>query len=87
MVTASLLPVLPTLPTLPTLPDGDGVGDSGEGVPVILTNTTVNFSSAMLDRHTGCGMLTPLPFPTICLKKYNHFVFCTQTFTKKASSF
>ena len=30
---ASLLPVLPTLPTLP---EGDGVGDRGDGVPVIL---------------------------------------------------
>ena len=33
VVMASLLPLLPTLPTLP---EGDGVGDRGDGVPVIL---------------------------------------------------
>ena len=33
VVVASLLPLLPTLPMLP---EGDGVGDRGDGVPVIL---------------------------------------------------
>ena len=28
--------LLPLLPTLPMLPEGDGVGDRGDGVPVIL---------------------------------------------------
>lgn len=28
--------LLPLLPTLPTLPEGDGVGERGDGVPVIL---------------------------------------------------
>ena len=36
VATASWLPVLPTLPILPMLPEGEGVGESGEGVPVIL---------------------------------------------------
>ena len=33
VVIASLLPLLPTLPTLP---EGDGVGERGDGVPVVL---------------------------------------------------
>lgn len=36
VVIASLLPALPTEPTLPMLPEGEGVGDIGEGVPVVL---------------------------------------------------
>lgn len=31
-----IVSLLPLLPTLPTLPDGDGVGERGDGVPVIL---------------------------------------------------
>lgn len=31
-----IVSLLPLLPTLPTLPDGDGVGDMGDGVPVVL---------------------------------------------------
>jgi hypothetical protein len=38
VVIASLLLALPTDPTLPILPDGDGVGDIGDGVPVVLKN-------------------------------------------------
>ena len=40
-----IVSLLPLLPTLPTLPDGDGVGERGDGVPVILKkeNTTVFF--------------------------------------------
>ena len=40
-----IVSLLPLLPTLPTLPDGDGVGERGDGVPVILKkeNTTAFF--------------------------------------------
>ena len=31
-----IVSLLPLLPTLPTLPEGDGVGERGDGVPVIL---------------------------------------------------
>ena len=31
-----IVSLLPLLPTLPTLPDGDGVGERGDGVPVVL---------------------------------------------------
>lgn len=31
-----IVSLLPLLPTLPTLPEGDGVGERGEGVPVVL---------------------------------------------------
>lgn len=30
-----IVSLLPLLPTLPILPDGDGVGDKGDGVPVV----------------------------------------------------
>lgn len=35
-----IVSLLPLLPTLPTLPDGDGVGERGDGVPVILKKET-----------------------------------------------
>lgn len=31
-----IVSLLPLLPTLPTLPEGDGVGERGDGVPVVL---------------------------------------------------
>ena len=34
-----IVSLLPLLPTLPTLPEGDGVGERGDGVPVILKKT------------------------------------------------
>lgn len=35
-----IVSLLPLLPTLPTLPEGEGVGERGEGVPVILCKET-----------------------------------------------
>ena len=37
-----MVSLLPLLPTLPTLPEGDGVGERGDGVPVILNKTDMN---------------------------------------------
>ena len=37
-----IVSLLPLLPTLPTLPEGDGVGERGEGVPVILQRRNNN---------------------------------------------
>ena len=47
-----IVSLLPLLPTLPTLPDGDGVGERGDGVPVILKkeNTTVFFVKNLCPR-------------------------------------
>ena len=37
-----MVSLLPLLPTLPTLPEGDGVGERGDGVPVILNKTDMD---------------------------------------------
>lgn len=37
-----IVSLLPLLPTLPTLPEGDGVGERGDGVPVVLWTRKIN---------------------------------------------
>ena len=54
-----IVSLLPLLPTLPTLPDGDGVGERGEGVPVILKKKPQQYSSLKTRVHAcfGCPQL------------------------------
>jgi len=57
VVIASLLPILPTEPTLPMLPDGEGVGDIGEGVPVVLNNEK---GKKLLSSFSSCAWFQQL---------------------------
>lgn len=43
-----IVSLLPLLPTLPTLPDGDGVGERGDGVPVIFVFEVYGLGACVL---------------------------------------